>query len=158
MTKPRMFIGSTVEALTIARVVQAELDYEFEITLWNQNQFQPGNATWIELVNAARSNRFDLALLVLGGEDEVTSRGVTSSAPRDNVLLELGLFTGALGADRTFFLYNRDHKPKIATDLAGITALEYGDRSDNNHQAAVGAACTKLRKVTESMKQGGRVP
>jgi predicted nucleotide-binding protein len=62
------------------------------------------------------------------------------------VLLEYGLFVGAVGPDRTFFLYNRDHPPKIASDLAGVTALTYGDRDDGNLQAAVGPACTGLRR------------
>lgn len=62
------------------------------------------------------------------------------------MLLEYGLFVGAVGPDRTFFLYNRDHPPKIASDLAGVTALTYGDRDDGNLQAAVGPACTGLRR------------
>ena len=149
MGKPRMFIGSTVEGLSVAQAVQAELDHDFEITLWNQALFRAGTSTWLELVSKARSGGFDVALLVLGGEDQITSRGVTQSAPRDNVLLEFGLFTGALGADKTFFLLNRDHKPKIASDLAGICALTYGDRSDQNYHGAVGAACTALRQAVK---------
>jgi predicted nucleotide-binding protein len=51
---------------------------------------------------------------------------------------------GTIGPARTFFLYNRDHPPKIGSDLAGVTALTYGDRDDGNQQAAVGPACTRL--------------
>lgn len=151
--RPTMFIGSTVEALRIARAVQAELDHDLEITLWNQNVFEVGNSTWNDLVDQARSNRYDFALLVLGAEDQTTSRGATSNAPRDNVLLELGLFCGALGRDRTFFLIDRDNKPKIASDLAGVTALIYGsNRSDGNMQSAVGPACEQIRQRAERLK------
>jgi predicted nucleotide-binding protein len=143
--RPRLFIGSTVEALPVAREVQAELDHEFQVTLWNQNLFNPGDLTWSRLVEMARS-KFDFAILVFSADDVVESRGKSSAAPRDNVLLEYGLFVGAVGPDRTFFLYNRDHPPKIASDLAGVTALTYGDRDDDNLQAAVGPACTGLRK------------
>ena len=146
-TPPRMFIGSTAEALNVARAVQQELDHDMEITLWNQNVFEPGNATWLDLVDQARSKKFDFALLVLGAEDQVISRGVTSQSPRDNVLLELGLFAGALGRERTLFLYDRSNRPKIASDLAGIMALQYrGDRSDENLRSAVGPACEEIRK------------
>jgi hypothetical protein len=146
-TRPTMFIGSTVEALPVARAVQAELDYDIEITLWNQNVFEPGNATWVDLVAQARGEKFDLALLVLGAEDQIKSRGVVSNGPRDNVLLELGLFAGALGLDRTLFLIDRDKRPKIASDLAGITPLTYGsDRTDGNLQSAVGPACEQIRQ------------
>lgn len=155
MTRPRpsMFIGSTVEALPVARAVQKEMDHELEITIWNQNLLSPGTATWLELVKKARNGTFDLALLVLGGEDLVTSRGATMSAPRDNILLELGIFAGALGTERTFFLYDRTKKPKLASDLSGITALEYtGDRADGNLQAAVGAACDQIREHVRQSK------
>jgi predicted nucleotide-binding protein len=153
--RPSMFIGSTVEALKVARAVHAELDHDLEITLWNQNVFEPGNATWLDLITQARSGKFDFALLVLGAEDEITSRGTTSSGPRDNCLLELGLFAGALGPDRTFFLIDRDNRPKIATDLAGITPLSYaGNRSDGNLQSAVGPACEQIRQRVEKLKLG----
>jgi predicted nucleotide-binding protein len=149
-----MFTGSTVEALKVARAVHAELDHDIEITLWNQNVFEPGNATWLDLITQARSGKYDLALLVLGSEDQITSRGTTSNGPRDNCLLELGLFSGAIGPDRTFFLIDRDNKPKIATDLLGITALSYGgNRSDGNLQSAVGPACEQVRQRVEKLKQ-----
>jgi len=153
-SRSTMFIGSTFEALRVARAVQAELDHDLEITLWNQNVFEPGNSTWNDLISQARSGRYDLALLVLGAEDRTTSRGATSNAPRDNVLLELGLFCGALGHDRTFFLIDRDNRPKIASDLAGITALIYGsNRSDGNMQSAVGPACEQIRQRVEKLKR-----
>jgi len=143
--RPRLFIGSTVEALQVAREVQAELDRDVEATVWHQNLFTPGDLTWTRLVEMAR-NRFDFALFVFSADDVVESRGASTRGPRDNVLLEYGLFVGAVGPDRTFFLFNRDHRPKIASDLAGVTALDYGDRDDDNLQAAVGPACTWLIK------------
>jgi hypothetical protein len=36
---------------------------------------------------------------------------------------------------------------RVASDLAGVTALDYrGDRGDGNLRAAVGRACTELRE------------
>ena len=130
--------------------MQAELDHDIQTTVWTQNLFTPGDATWSRLVDMART-QFDFALFVFSGDDTVESRGAATRAPRDNVLLEYGLFVGAVGPDRTFFLFNRDHRPKIASDLAGVTALEYGDRDDGNLQAAVGPACTRLIKQCKKL-------
>lgn len=153
--KPRLFIGSTVEALAVAREVQAELEHEAETTIWSQDLFTAGATTWSDLVK--KSQWFDFALIVFSGDDTVLSRGSSSSAPRDNVLLEYGLFVGTLGSERTFFLYDRNHKPKLATDLAGVTALTYdGERTDKNLQAAVGPACTRLRKLFKEHGNRGR--
>lgn len=148
--KPRLFIGSTVEALPVAREVQAELEHDVEGSIWSQNLFAAGQTTWSTLVAKARD--FDFALIVFSGDDAVVSRGAPTTAPRDNVLLEYGLFVGSLGPERTLFLYDRHHKPKIASDLAGVTALTYdGERTDGNLQAAVGPPCTQLRKLLQKL-------
>lgn len=154
-TMPTLFIGSTVEALRVARAVQTELEHDAYVTLWNQNVFGPSSSTWVDLVNDARSGKYDFAVMVYGSEDLVTSRGAEAQAPRDNVLLEFGLFTGALGRERVFFLYDRDNKPKIASDLSGVTPLTYsGNRPDGNIQAAVGTACEMIRRQIEKLKKG----
>ena len=144
----RLFIGSSAESLKVAKRVQVELDHDFDVTVWHQNVFEPGTSTWPQLIKLART-QFDFALFVFGADDEVHSREQSSRSPRDNVLLEYGLFVGALGSKRTFFLYNRDHKPKIASDLAGVTALTYKNR--DNLQAALGPACTQLIDVCERL-------
>jgi len=144
----RLFIGSSAESLKVARRVQVELDHDFDVTVWHQNIFDPGASTWPQLIKQART-QFDFALFVFGADDEVHSRDQSARSPRDNVLLEYGLFVGALGSKRTFFLYNREHKPKIASDLAGITALTY--KSRDNLQAALGAACTQLIDICERL-------
>lgn len=152
---PKIFIGSTVEALDVARAVQSELEHEFETTLWTQNVFQAGSSTWLGLVEKVRSNAFDFAVLVLGADDALLTRDTKVMIPRDNVLLEFGLFSGALGADRAFFLIDRTNRPKIATDLSGITPLSYnGTRSDGNLHAAVGSACTEIRNAAQKLASG----
>jgi predicted nucleotide-binding protein len=147
--RPTMFIGSTVESLPIAREVAADLEHDLDVTVWNQDLFIGGEMTWTSLVQKAHS--FDFALLVFGSDDRIESRGVESLAVRDNVLIEYGLFVGVLGHQRTFFLFNRDHRPKIASDLAGVTPLTYRDRDDDNLRAAVGTACNEIRKIARRL-------
>jgi predicted nucleotide-binding protein len=86
----------------------------------------------------------DFAVLILTPDDMLTSRGKNASAPRDNVLFELGLFMGRLGRSRTFAVYDRTANLKLPSDLAGITAATYQPHSSGNLAAALGAACTKI--------------
>ncbi|MFL5383686.1 MAG: nucleotide-binding protein, partial [Longimicrobiaceae bacterium] len=150
--RPRLFIGSSSEALDIARALQTQMDYDLECTIWTQGVFQPGQFTLEALVDAA--NGFDFAVLIAQSDDKSESRGSTFVTPRDNVLFELGMFMGILGRRRTFILYNRDAQPKLPSDLAGVTALTYATRADNNLMAALGPACYKLRE--EARIQGFR--
>lgn len=144
-----MFIGSTVEALPLANALHTNLDHDIEVTIWNHGLFEPGRNTWSELVEKAAN--FDFALFIFSGDDRLTSRKKESLAIRDNVLIEYGLFAGKLGQDRVFFMYNRDRPPKIASDLAGVTPLRYGDRSDENNIAAVSPAADKIRAVATKL-------
>ena len=92
--------------------------------------------------------RFDFAVLVLTGDDLLTSREVTTLSARDNVLFELGLFMGRLGRERTFVIQPRGDQIKVPSDLAGLTTATYDwPRADKNHQAAVGPACDSIRDM-----------
>ena len=67
--------------------------------------------------------------------------------PRDNLLFELGLFTGALGRARTFMVYCRDDKLHLPSDLAGVTAATYPAREDDNLEAALGPVCIRIKRA-----------
>lgn len=96
-TRPTVFVGSSAEGLQVAKAVQAELQYCAECVIWSQEVFGLGEGTLESLVKAL--NRYDFAVLVLTPDDLVTSRGNSAPAPRDNVLLELGMFIGAIGRE-----------------------------------------------------------
>ena len=73
-------------------------------------------------------------------------RGKLFSAPRDNVVYELGLFSGALGRERCFFATPRRSDIHLPSDLLGMTAGSYETgRRDKDLQAAVGPFSTKAR-------------
>ena len=61
----------------------------------------------------------DAAVLIFSEDDQVWYRGDLGSQPRDNVLIEYGLFLGRLGQPRVIFCVRG--KPRIAQDLQGIT-------------------------------------
>src|SRR6266478_4717621 len=120
--KPSIFIGSSSEALPLATAIKEELSKHFTTDLWSERLFELGEDMLNNLLRFVQS--YDFAVLVLTDDDAVTSRKVTSAAPRDNVIFELGLFMGALGRRRTFAMIAQtaDGPPKLPTDLLGNTA------------------------------------
>ncbi|TNI97678.1 TIR domain-containing protein [Aeromonas veronii] len=144
--KPKLFIGSSVEGLDVAYAIQSELEHDAEPTIWSQGIFNLSQPTLSDLLAAL--DTFDVAIFVLAPDDVIKIRKSEHSAIRDNVLFELGLFIGRLGAHRTFMVKPRQsldlHMP---TDLLGITPGIYdNERADNNLQAALGPFCFKVRK------------
>lgn len=155
--RPFMFIGSSKEGLDAAKAIQQNLDHSVECQLWTQGVFGLSGGTLESLV--ARLDDFDFATLVLTGDDLVTSRGVQKPAPRDNVLLELGLFIGRIGRERTFIVCDREAKLKLPSDLFGITPATYQMPDKGNMQTALGNASTEIEWVAKSLgsRSGRRI-
>jgi tetratricopeptide (TPR) repeat protein len=144
VTKPRVFIGSSVEGLNVAYSVQQNLLHDAEVTVWDQGIFQL-SATTIESLSAALSSS-DFGIFVFSPDDLLRIRDTTSSAVRDNVLFEFGLFIGRLGRERVYFLIPSGSDLRLPTDLMGVTPGKYdAARSDGSMQAATGGACHQIR-------------
>lgn len=142
----RVFIGSSAEGLAVAEAIQVGLDHVAEVTLWTQDNFPPGSTTIESLVQTAPS--FDYAVIVMTADDVLIKRGAKYRAPRDNLIFELGLFTGVAGRARTFLVFPRDEPIEFPSDLAGVTKLDFQmRRADSNLSAAVGAVCTRIKRV-----------
>ena len=150
MHKPRLFVASSVENLETAYAVQENLEYKAEITVWSQGVFK---LTKSALANLLREkSTYDFAVFVFSPDDIVDIRNEKVSTTRDNVVFELGIFISALGEDRTFVLKPRDIELHLPTDLAGITPATYDpNRSDNNLQAALGPATTKISRAIDAL-------
>lgn len=143
--RPRLFIGSSTEGLRVAEAIQVGLDDVAECTVWNQGVFGLTETTIESIVDTAAE--YDFAVLVLTPDDTTLARGASSSSPRDNLVFELGLFTGILGRARTFMVYPRSPSMRLPSDLAGVTAATYTMRSDGNLQAALGPVCTRIKRA-----------
>src|SRR5579862_9868892 len=128
--KPQLFIGCSVESLPVAYAIQESLEHDADVTLWTQNVFKPSSPTLHSILAALGVT--DFGLFILAPDDIINSRGSKFKVPRDNVLFELGLFTGRLGLGRTFFMIPDDirefHPP---SDLLGITPLQYKVSREN---------------------------
>jgi predicted nucleotide-binding protein len=149
--KPRIFIGSSTEGKPVADAIHSELQREAECTVWTHGIFGL-SATNIE--NLKRQvDTSEFGIFVFSADDAVTMRGKLFSVPRDNVVYELGLFSGALGRERCFFVTPQGTDIHLPTDLLGMTAGWYETgRRDENLQAAVAPFCTmvcqKIRELT----------
>jgi len=143
-TRPSVFVGSSIEGLTIAKALQVLLDHACEVTIWSQGVFGLSRGTLESLVSAL--DEYDFAVLVLTPDDLVTSRDASSAVPRDNVLFELGLFMGGLGRSRTFIVYDRTAGLRLPSDLAGVSAATFEPHSSGNLQSALGAAATRMEE------------
>ena len=64
MTKPRVFIGSSVEGLVVAESLQLGMEFDVESTIWSQGVFGLSDGTLESLVRAVKE--FDFAVLEIG--------------------------------------------------------------------------------------------
>jgi hypothetical protein len=154
--RPVLFVGSSAEGLQYAKALQVNLDRSCQVVLWSQGVFGLSGGTLEDLVD--KIVRVDFAALIVTPDDLIESRSVKSAAPRDNVLLELGICIGAIGRERSFLVHDRSKKLKLPTDLAGITHATFQPHDDGNAPAALGAACTlienKINELGERVKHG----
>ena len=150
--KPRIFVGSSREAIDVCRAIQGELDDDFDVTVWDQDVFRLSYGALDSLLYALDSS--DAGIFVLRPDDLTESRGESSPTARDNVTFELGMFIGRLGRDRTFMLTPDTSTIRLASDLIGLTTAHYnaGRLVSGQWRAAVGPACTKIREALRSIQ------
>jgi hypothetical protein len=141
-TKPSVFIGSSSEGLRVAKELQGLLNENADAILWTHGVFAPGK-TYIESLIEA-SEKVDFAVLVMTADDVTVSRTKKALTPRDNVLYELGLFTGRLDRERCYFLAESTVKLKLPSDLSGVTAATYRRRSSGSLRTALAPACAQI--------------
>ena len=139
-----LFLGCSTESLVIAEEIKTGLAGSgVNVRLWNDGVFRPSTFALESL--ESELGRADFAALVLAPDDTVISRGVSSPAPRDNMVFELGLFMGALGHARTFLVLPESSLNKMPSDLAGFTSVTYRAAGpDEDLQCAVASACRSL--------------
>lgn len=149
--RQRLFVGSSGEAIGVCHAIQAELDRDLDVKVWNQDVFRLSYGTLDSLLEELDSS--DAGAFVLRPDDITTSRGESTRTVRDNVLFELGLFIGRLGRDRTFMVTPKGAQLRLPSDLLGLTTAEYdADRFDRDERAAVGPACSRIREALKAAK------
>jgi hypothetical protein len=155
--RPSLFIASSVEGLSVAYAVQTELDHDVEATIWKQGVFRASESTLVSLARRVRET--DFAAFVFTADDVANIRENTLHVVRDNVVFELGLFMGGIGAERCFIIVPRDTTMHLPSDLLGVTPLTYDPyRKDQNLNAALGPPCNGIRSAINRLLSVAPVP
>lgn len=160
MRKPRVFIGSSRESMDWVNAVHAQLSYVAEVTPWSAGAFQVNHYPLEDLERQLDTN--DFAIFIFSPDDVIHLRSRVYMSPRDNTMLEMGMFWGKLRRRRVFFLIPSQvsetlddgtviDELHIPSDLAGLTTLQYEVRSDNNFQAAVNVACSAIKQKIQEL-------
>jgi predicted nucleotide-binding protein len=142
--RPHLFIGSSTEMLPIAQAIQTGLSHEdIAVTVWTDGVFRASRDAITNLLAVA--DRTDFAVLIVGPDDVVISRGAEQAVARDNVIFELGLFIGAAGRDRTFLVKPRGVDLRLPSDLLGLEPLQFDADESKSINSRVGPVCAELR-------------
>ena len=147
--QPRIFIGSSTESLKIAYAIQENLEHVATVTVWTQGIFELSAYTLESLLSVLE--RSDFSIFVFSPEDLITIRDQSFLSVRDNVIFELGLFTGRHGKDRNFIIIPRGIQDfHLPTDLLGITPATFDpNRPEEELTAALGPACNKIMRAIQ---------
>ena len=152
--RPRLFIASTTERLRYAHAIQSNLEQFCDTKVWDQGTFGVSEYPLESLMKELKETEF--GAFVVAPDDLVTSRGVTRPCPRDNVLLEFGLFVGHLGRERSFLIAPRDRPDlKLPSDLVGLKPATYDEgAAEEDPRRALGAACNEVWEAAQKVVGG----
>lgn len=141
-SKPRVFISSSIEGLHIAETIQTGLETISNCTIWTQ---EISSDNFENIVNIAAD--FDYAIIVLTPDDILIKDGSEKLGSRDNIVFELGLFTGTLGRAHTFMVLCKDDPIHLPSDLVGVTVAMYSRRTADNLKSALEPVCTQIKRA-----------
>ncbi len=121
----KIFLGSSTQRKdTMLRIARWIEDKSHKPMPWSDDKvFPPGTYTFQRLLEITKIVQG--AVFVFGEDDEQWYRNDITKTTRDNVLIEYGLFTGALGMKSVVIC--REGNPKSPSDLHGITYIEVNE-------------------------------
>jgi hypothetical protein len=151
---PSVFIGSSSEGLAIAQTIKRSLDNSnaCTATIWNQGVFRLGDLVPSRLQEIAMT--YDFAVLVFSPDEILLTRGDVVLAPRDNLVFELGIFSGTLGIERTFLVVSENAHAKLPTDFIGVTHATYRDPAN---RGGVPNTVRAFEQILEAIKRVGKL-
>lgn len=155
-SKYKVFIGSSLEHIKYAEAVQLSFDNDeiFDPVCWTQGVFSPSNYTLEDLM--VQLGEASFGIFVLAPDDLVRIREKDYTTVRDNVIFEMGLFFGALGRKRTFFIVPKDTESpfRIPSDLTGLNYVSYaiGVSTKETDQHIRGACVRIIRKMEDEIR------
>lgn len=156
--RPRVFIGSSSEGLSVATAIREHLGAFAEPRLWNEpGMFRLGVTTLDNL--KAQSRQYAAAVLVFTPDDMAEIRGSRYLIARDNVVFEMGLFMGVLPVHRVLFVIPKAASPfRVPTDLAGYTYGVYDASEAVANAADATAPLSALIRDALTRPRPGELP
>lgn len=146
--KSKIFIGSSTAGTTTAEKVKANLLAIGDCFIWNEpNVWEPNRSTFENLLRMV--SYFDFGVFIATADDLTLTNDKIVIEPRDNVILEMALFCGAMGRDKSFLLV--EDGIKLPTDFSGI----YMPRFKKLDNSSIKTACNEYaRKIDEHYRLG----
>jgi hypoxanthine phosphoribosyltransferase len=134
---PRVFLASSTEAQRIMTAIALLVERAGGVPLQWPDAFPVGNFILEALLDASRN--VDAAIIIASPDDRGVVRRKSSFMPRDNVLVELGIFLGTLGRKKVALVYaERAHgKLRLPGDLNGLTYMSYNESTPVENQARI---------------------
>ncbi|PHQ29862.1 STING domain-containing protein [Leeuwenhoekiella nanhaiensis] len=148
MIRPKIFIGSSKAGLEVAIKVKVHLSEIADCFIWSEPDiWEPNRSTFDNLIRM--SNYFDFGVFVGTADDLTETNEKLVIEARDNVILEMALFLGAMGHNKSFLLV--ESGIKLPSDFNGI----YMPRFEKNDEASIKSACESyMLKIGEHYKLG----
>ena len=147
---PKLFVASSREALPFAKAVQTNLRTCANVTVWDQGAIHPGETVIDALIRNCAESQF--GVFVIAPDDKASIRETDMHVVRDNVILELGMFMGRLGKERSFLIMPDSPQMHLPRDLDGLAPETYsGERSKNRDEleATFAGACTRIANAID---------
>jgi hypothetical protein len=141
--RPKIFIGSSSLGYESAKEVKKYLESFADCTLWKDpGIWEPNRSTFQNLLRM--SCFFDFGVFIATSDDLTFTNNKIVIEPRDNVILEMALFLGALGKDKAFLFVEEDIK--LPSDFNGIYMPRFNSSDSNTIKNAVDEYIIKIEE------------
>lgn len=152
--RPRLFIICSVEGLRIAEAIQFKLDHsEVACEIWSDGVFKASTYPTEALDKAL--DEADFTVAIASPDDIISVRGVDTTKPRDNVMVELGMSIRSLGRRRSMILVPRNADVHLPSDFKGLTPITFNDTDDVNNTdelvRRLGPACHTIKQTIREL-------
>ena len=124
VVKKKIFLGSSTEGYGDLKKVAAWLEDKVDLVRWDKpGVFAPGGHVLTDLLELSKT--VDGAILFFTPDDLTDFRGEQTKQPRDNVLIEYGIFVATLGPHRAVIC--QKGVLREAADVRGLTTISLAD-------------------------------
>jgi predicted nucleotide-binding protein len=148
-SRPRVFIGSAGDTLGIAAFAKKELQRSCDVDIWTE-AFTPNGLLLSKILRLTLD--YDAGVFVFDGSDLTTSKGQLFTTVRDNVVFEIGVFMGGLGAERTFLLAGAGEMTKVPSDIRGLLMATSEEPTEKGVRVATRRIATALAGLGPALR------